>query len=310
MTNTPSPTPATGQAVTPANPFAGARWYIDPASNAQRQADAWRASRPADAAAMDKIAGQPQADWWGEWAGDIQKAVAARVATITAAGALPLFVVYNIPNRDCGQYSAGGAADPAAYQAWIRDFAAGLGAARAVIVLEPDALGLLTECLAPADQQARLALLAEAVRTLKAQSGTAVYLDGGHSRWLAPPVLAERLTAAGIAAADGFALNTSNYMATDTEVAYGKSVAALVGGKHFIIDTSRNGRGPTADFQWCNPPDRALGPPPTTATADPLVDAYVWIKRPGESDGACNGGPTAGAWWPAAALGLAQRADW
>lgn len=46
----------------------------------------------------------------------------------------------------------------------------------------------------------------------------------------------------------------------------------------------------------------------TAATADPLADAYLWIKPPGESDGACNGGPEAGAWWPEYALGLAQRA--
>ena len=39
-----------------------------------------------------------------------------------------------------------------------------------------------------------------------------------------------------------------------------------------------------------------------------LNDALYWIKAPGESDGSCNGGPTAGVWWPQYALGLAQRA--
>jgi len=74
-----------------------------------------------------------------------------------------------------------------------------------------------------------------------------------------------------------------------------------------VIDTSRNGLGPTADNQWCNPAGRALGARPTTATGDPLVDAYLWIKSPGESDGACNGAPAAGVWWADYALGLAQR---
>ncbi len=32
---------------------------------------------------------------------------------------------------------------------------------------------------------------------------------------------------------------------------------------------------------------------------------YLWIKRPGESDGDCKGGPKAGDWWPEYALGLA-----
>ena len=45
------------------------------------------------------------------------------------------------------------------------------------------------------------------------------------------------------------------------------------------------------------------------ALADSLLDAFVWIKRPGESDGTCNGGPPAGSWWPEYALGLAQRAN-
>jgi endoglucanase len=120
--------------------------------------------------------------------------------------------------------------------------------------------------------------------------------------------MAARLQGAGVAGADGFALNVSNYVTTADNVAYGKAVAALIGGKHFIIDTSRNGNGPTPDSQWCNPPGRALGPAPTTATADRLVDAYCWIKRPGESDGTCNGGPAAGGWWPDRALELARLA--
>ncbi|MYV59291.1 endoglucanase, partial [Streptomyces sp. SID4931] len=47
------------------------------------------------------------------------------------------------------------------------------------------------------------------------------------------------------------------------------------------------------------------GEAPTTQTGDELVDAYLWIKRPGESDGDCKGGPKAGDWWPEYALGLA-----
>jgi len=61
---------------------------------------------------------------------------------------------------------------------------------------------------------------------------------------------------------------------------------------HFVIDTSRNGLGPwTPDAaypdpqDWCNPPDRGLGLRPTTDTGDPLIDAYLWVKVPGESDG-------------------------
>jgi len=43
-------------------------------------------------------------------------------------------------------------------------------------------------------------------------------------------------------------------------------------------------------------------------TGQALVDAYLWIKTPGESDGTCNGGPKAGQWWADYALGLARSA--
>jgi endoglucanase len=91
-------------------------------------------------------------------------------------------------------------------------------------------------------------------------------------------------------------------------VTYGRSVAAALGGKHFVVDTSRNGLGPAPDGAWCNPPGRALGARPTVATGEPLHDAALWVKHPGESDGACNGGPAAGTWWAQGALDLARLA--
>ncbi|MEU2438099.1 glycoside hydrolase family 6 protein [Streptomyces rubradiris] len=99
---------------------------------------------------------------------------------------------------------------------------------------------------------------------------------------------------------------------------------------HFVIDTSRNGRGAwtpepgkySGDPEpWCNAPGRGLGPRPTADTGVPLVDAYLWIKVPGESDGSCTRGtggtidpeygvvdPPAGTWWPDQAHALARNA--
>ncbi len=292
---------------TSANPLAAAKLFVDPFSNARRQVEAWRSTRPADAAEMEKIASRSQADWFGGWSGDIRSAVDQRVTTITSAGALPVLVAYNIPQRDCGGYSGGGATSAATYRSWIAAFAAGIGDRPAVVILEPDALAAM-DCLAVADQGARVALLKDAVNVLEAQPKVSVYLDAGHSRWRSVTDMAARLTNAGVGRAQGFSLNVSNYNSTSDEVSYGRRLSALVGGKHAVIDTSRNGLGPTPDGQWCNPSGRALGPPPGAATADASIDAYLWIKRPGESDGTCNGGPPAGTWWPDYALGLAQRA--
>jgi endoglucanase len=287
--------------------FASQPLWVDPDSWARQQADAWRASRPADAAEMDKIAGQPQADWFGDWSGDVAAAVARKTRTIRQAGRLPVYVAYNIPIRDCGLYSGGGAASGAAYQTWIREFARGLGATPAVVVLEPDALAFMT-CLSNAQREERFALLADAVSVLKTQ-GSAVYIDAGHAQWVAARDMAARLERAGIRDADGFSINVSGFQTTARSLDYGVAVSERlsVSGRQFIVDTSRNGLGPTADGEWCNPDGRALGSGPGTLTAHPLAVAYLWLKRPGESDGTCNGGPAAGAWWADYALGLARR---
>jgi endoglucanase len=305
---TPKTAPRPGE-----NPFAGAAWYVDLASNASKQAERWRATRPDDAAAIERIASQPKADWFGDWNPNVSLAVDQRVTAIARAGGLAVMVIYNIPNRDCGLYSKGGAKAPASYKTWIRNVAKGIDDRRAVVVLEPDALGLLKKCLSEADQQARLELLRFAVTTLKANPGTAVYIDAGHSGWLPVAEAAERLRAADVEHADGFALNTSNYKSTEEELRYGREVSKLIGGKHFIVDTSRNGNG-APDVQgdveaaWCNPDGRAIGHPPTTNTGEPLCDAFFWVKPPGESDGYCNHGPAAGMWWPDMALQLAKAA--
>jgi len=293
--------------VSPPSVLAGATLWIDPSSTARATANSWRATRPADAAQLDKIAAQPQAIWFGDWNTDIASDVAAASRTITAAGATPVFVAYNIPQRDCGGLSGGNAVDAAGYQRWIDGFAAGLGGRPAAVVLEPDALAGM-DCLSASGQQTRLALIAYAVRAFHAVGNVAVYLDAGHPGWQSPATMAARLAAADIADAAGFSLNVSNFIADADNIGYGQAVSALVGNKHFIIDSGRNGVGGTADAQWCNPAGRALGTRPTTHTGVDGLDAFLWIKPPGESDGACNGGPDAGVWWPDYALGLAQRA--
>jgi endoglucanase len=294
-TSTSTPVPTSG------NPIAGATFWIDPYSNAKKTADSWRLTRPADALQMDKIATHSQAQWFGSWSGDIYTAVDKAVTAVTNAGALPVFVTYSIPRLDCGS----GGLTPDGYRTWITAFANGLRGRKAVVVLEPDALPAMG-CLTATEQQTRLDLLKFAVQQLKAQGGI-VYLDAGHPGWQTASLMASRLTSAGIAAADGFSLNVSNFIFTADNITYGTSISSLVSGKHFIIDTSRNGLGPTADYQWCNPSGRALGTAATTNTGNALVDALLWIKRPGESDGTCNGGPTGGSWWADYALGLAQR---
>src|ERR1051325_7502386 len=130
------------------NPIAGKKLYVDPNSTAKRQVETLKRSRPQDAELLMRIANQPIARWLGEWVNDVGREVDAAVSTITRAGSLPVFVAYNIPGRDCGSYSAGGARGSDAYRKWIRSFANGLKGRQSLVILEPDALpgmGCLTQ---------------------------------------------------------------------------------------------------------------------------------------------------------------------
>ncbi|WP_245238834.1 glycoside hydrolase family 6 protein [Streptomyces sp. MZ04] len=286
-------------------------FWVEPDSSAARQAAAWRRGGYfAQAWLMDRIAGRAQAVWLHDKSPGPRIRAVAEAAAWT--GRTPVFVAYFIPHRDCGEYSRGGAAGAAEYRRWIEEVAAAIGDRAAYVVVEPDAVAQEVAGCARADAGERYALLAHAVERLKARPNAKVYLDAGNAGWIPDERrLVTPLRQAGIAKADGFALNVSNYHTNAVSSAYGHRLATRVGGaKHFVVDSSRNGNGPyTGDAKaWCNPPGRALGTPPTTRTGDPALDAYLWIKRPGESDGTCRGGPRAGQWWPQYALGLASRA--
>ncbi len=294
------------------DPLLGVRLYVDPKSPAAEQLALERGEGETRAAsAMARIASQPTGSWFTE-GGGVEAAVRALSVRAAAAHRQPLLVAYYIPGRDCGGYSSGGAPSPAAYRAWLAAFAAGIGARHATVILEPDAIAqALSGCLDPAETRERLALLRSAVQALRADRGVTVYLDAGNPGWIHPArKLAAALRAAGISGAAGFALNVSNFFGTAQTIAYGEQLSSALGGAHFVIDTGRNGNGPygagSKGLDWCNPPGRALGAAPSTDTASPLVDAYLWVKQPGTSDGSCRPGePRAGRWWPQYALALA-----
>ncbi|MFC0003803.1 glycoside hydrolase family 6 protein [Micromonospora siamensis] len=355
------------------------------------------AGRHDQAAQLRTMIRTPQAVWVTGGSGHkLTQSVKAEVQRAAGKKSVPVLVAYNIPFRDCSQYSAGGATSVAEYEAWIDAFAAGIGNHEVAVMLEPDGLGIIpwyttingnSEWCQPAEADRataaadRFAMLNYAVDQLAALPRTSVYLDGTHSAWLGVGDIADRLVKAGVRKADGFFLNVSNYETTERQLKFGNWISKCVwyGTEgpdyarghfdwcasqyypadpadfgtwtrtdawyaenvgdvpadrlaHYVVDTSRNGRGPwTApagvtwpDPQtWCNPPDRGLGLRPTTATGEPLADAFLWIKTPGQSDGQCDRGtgtghdparggiadPAAGAWFPQQALELVRFAN-
>lgn len=304
----PAPTPTPTSTPTPLPAPSGALWNNPwPDSPWRKQAAAWRTTRPADAARMEAMGAQPMAEWLGEWNTDVGAEVDRILTLAGGSGTRPVLALYAIPMRDCGSYSAGGLT-PSAYRVWIDQVASGIRGRHPIIVLEPDALAQTT-CLTDEQHAERETLLRDAVTRL-ADAGAYVYIDAGHSGWLGAAEAAARLLRVGVDRARGFALNTSNFGSTSSQVTYGRTISSLVGGKPFMLDTSRNGNGFSPDGQWCNPPGRALGAKPTLSTGLADVDGFLWIKRPGESDGTCNGGPAAGGFWADYALDLAKSAGW
>jgi endoglucanase len=354
-----TPAAADGGHSAPGGFPSGTRLYVPPDSHARDQAIAYaREGRWRDAALMFMTAIQPQATWFTSGTPDqVRTAVRQVVDRAARQHAVPVLVAYYVPFRDCSQFSAGGAPGEQAYRDWIDAFAEGIGNRRAVVILEPDGLSLLTSepwCTLGPDEELvpeRFREINYAIDTLKAHRNTRVYVDSGHSAW--QPLndydagfgeprqqlgMVNRLLAGGIERADGFALNVSNYRFTAELVQYGTRLSKCLYLRtrqgatscpddatldalpvntrrmpHFVLDTSRNGRGhytPGPDeTDWCNPPGRGMGARPTVRTGVPLVDAYLWIKVPGESDGECQGGPAAGQWWPEKALELARNAE-
>ncbi|KJC65277.1 hypothetical protein TZ00_04785 [Agreia bicolorata] len=298
------------------NPLQGDSFYVDPDSLAARAAaasaaaDAGGSGLPATPSpsteVLDKLAAAPTAIWLVPE----RNPTATVAATVTqilnsaeAEGSTPIFVVYGVPNRDCGNQSAGGLT-AAEYPLWTAEIAGAVADRSAIVILEPDALALATQCGNVDERVAEIKGAVDAFASTKA----IVYLDGGHSTWLSAAQMADLLTRAGIAETRGFATNVSNYNATVKERAYGEKLSALTGDSHYVIDTGRNGNG--SNGEWCNPPGRALGVTSSVVTDAGHLDAQLWIKPPGESDGACNGGPAAGTWWPESASELAANAGW
>jgi hypothetical protein len=175
--------------------------------------------------------------------------------------------------------------DEQAYENWVNGFAAGLGDRTAVVILEPDALAQLNSCLDGAQQQARLQMLAYAVKTIQTNSDQ-VYLDAGHANWVPASQMAARLRAADIAQAYGFSLNVSYYDTTDREIGYAAELDRDLGmAKRFVIDTSRNGTGsargradPAVGSASRALPGAGGGPLASRLFTDPDTQAGNWVR--------------------------------
>lgn len=293
-------TPPTGSAS--GNPFAERSPYAWPGSSAGLAAQ----NVGGDAGRLvARIAATPTAIWLTPEHEPVGQVGAFVHSIVAAAGAaVPVFVVYGITDRDCATGQSSGGLPPGRYLAWVRAIAGNAGTG-SVVILEPDGLASAPAC---GNVATREHLLARAVQILG--SGPTVYLDAGHAQWIPAAQMAQMLQRAGVDHVRGFSLNVSAYDSTASEVQYADQIRQLLPQAHYVIDTGRNGNGGVGGGgQWCNAPGQALGHQPSVGD-QPGLDAYLWIKPPGESDGSCNGAPPAGQFWVAGAVTLARNAGW
>jgi endoglucanase len=187
----------------------------------------------------------------------------------------------------------------------------------AVFLLELDALGS-SSCIAKHGSlpawEADLRYEADKIGSLP---HTVVYVEAGYSDSNSVAYTARALNAIGVKHIRGFFTNDTHENWTSKEVRWATAIAKRTHGSHFIVDTATNGHGPLLNKgdivskgveDLCNPPGRGLGPRDTTATGFRYADAFLWTHPPGNSSG-CGGGPPGGVFWPAYAVGLAERAN-
>jgi len=226
------------------------------------------------------------------------------------------------------------------------------------IILEPDSLGNLVTNMAvekcAGAAEAYKNGVAYAIQRLQLPN-VHLYIDATHGGWLgwdgnlplAAELFAEVLGRAGAnAKIRGFATNVSNYNAFHAnprenftewsnswdESHYVNSLKPYLEANNlpakFIVDVGRSGAlgARSAWGNWCNIEGAGFGPKPTTVTNDTIVDALVWAKPGGESDGGsdststrfdemCVGpdakvpAPEAGQWFDAYVVDLIKNAN-
>ncbi|HKP20017.1 MAG TPA: glycoside hydrolase family 6 protein, partial [Thermoleophilaceae bacterium] len=246
------------------NPLAGLRLYVDQDSQSMEQ---WRrlqrSGQTHKADLVWRIAREPKAVWVGRFTSPNFRVKVRRIFdNAHAQGAVPLLTVLRAQSTRCSPtYDGGGPAEDARTREWYDDLARAIGFDRVVIAFEPDSLGTI-DCHARSRRAARYRLLRYGVDALSRNPNATIYIEAGASDWEGASRMAKKLRRVGVAKVRGFMLNATHYDWTRANIQYGLKLSRLVGGKHFVINTAENGRGPIHKRLpngrrltiWCNPP--------------------------------------------------------
>ncbi|KAI0376348.1 carbohydrate-binding module family 1 [Hypomontagnella monticulosa] len=289
-TVTSAPPPAgSGTATWAGNPFSGVKMWTNSYYASEVSAYAVPTLGPGVAA----VAKVPSFMWLDTRDKvDLMAQTLADIRAANKAGASPpnagIFVVYDLPDRDCaaaasnGEYAIadGGVEKYKAYIDAIATLVKAYSDIRLLLVIEPDSLANLitnlnvTKCSGA--QKAYMECTQYAIEKLNLPN-VAMYLDAGHAGWLGWPanlapaakMYAQLYKDAGSPKAlRGLATNVANYNAWEIstcpaytqgntncdESRYVNAMAPLLKeagwDAHFITDTGRSGKQPTGQQEW------------------------------------------------------------
>ncbi|KDO16232.1 hypothetical protein SPRG_18233, partial [Saprolegnia parasitica CBS 223.65] len=164
-------------------------------------------SDPALATALSVLQQSPI----GTWVNDNGHNPVPGVLSKCGNGDVPIFVIYGLPNKDCAAgYSGGGTnKNTEQYTSWLQTIVSAVGSREVIYIVEPDALGLLSQQGCAVNLAYELNLKT-AVTVLSQNTNAHIYVDvaGWATESVAISVL-QTLKSAGRLA--GISINTSNY---------------------------------------------------------------------------------------------------
>ncbi|KAH6623951.1 1, 4-beta cellobiohydrolase [Chaetomium tenue] len=296
VTNPPTSVPggASSTASYTGNPFSGVQMWANDYYRSEVHTLAMPSMTGAMATKAAKVAEVPSYQWMDRnvTVDTLFSGTLAQIRAANKAGASPpyagIFVVYDLPDRDCaaaasnGEWSIanGGAANYKAYIKRIRELIIQYSDIRMLLVIEPDSLANMVtnmgvaKCAGAASTYKELTI--HALKELNLPN-VAMYLDAGHAGWLGWPaniqpaadLFANLYKDAGKpAAVRGLATNVANYNAWSVSSApaytspnpnydekhYVEAFSPLLTAAgfpaHFITDTGRSGKQPTGQLEW------------------------------------------------------------
>jgi cellulose 1,4-beta-cellobiosidase len=349
------------------NPFLGANYYVNPSYQKELDSSIATETDPVIKKTLQAMRTVGSAYWLDVKAkirGNDTSSLQGILADAYSKKQLPVFIVYDLPNRDCHAKASNGEiccyykSDKTCNYDQSGDCSQGIQEYQTqyidqiaavlkqfpnfpiVLIIEPDSLPNLAtnqgdpHCGNTATTNAYKIGIPYAIKTLAtACPSCTLYVDAAHGGWLgwqnniqAFSQLIGQMNIQNYIR--GFSTNVANYQPLGvqcpstqwclnnqhpgdpccydpckllsewnpanneqnyvlTVVQQFKQVMPGFSPK-FIIDTGRNGVGNMRSdcANWCNIRGAGVGHFPTTNTTNPdVIDAYYWLKTPGESDG-------------------------